>query len=71
MPCKGDPLAWWKENLSDLQMLVPLVRYVFGIVATSVPSEQLFSVAGNTISLRRARLKPTTVRNILFINKNC
>ena len=71
VPCKGDPLAWWKENLSDLQMLVPLVRYVFGIVATSVPSEQLFSVAGNTISLRRARLKPTTVRNILFINKNC
>ena len=71
VPCKGDPLAWWKENLSDSQMLVPLVRYVFGIVATSVPSEQLFSVAGNAISLRRARLKPTTVRNILFINKNC
>ena len=42
VPCKKDPLAWWTENLSDSQMLIPLVTHVFEIVATSVPSEQCF-----------------------------
>ena len=39
------------------------------IPATSIPSERLFSKAGQLLSERRSRLKPKNVDKILFLNK--
>src|SRR6266542_2953029 len=38
--------------------------------STSVPSERLFSSAGNTLTKKRNRLNPTSVHDILFLKEN-
>lgn len=67
-----DPLLWWKakKDHSILRHFVPLIPKFFCIPATSVPSEQLFSKAGELITKKRNRIKGTMVDQILFLNKN-
>jgi len=40
------------------------------IPATSVPSERIFSKAGQIVSQRRNRLSPKNVDVLIFLNKN-
>ena len=40
------------------------------IPGSSVPLEQLFSKAGESIPQKRSQLKPDNVNMILFLNKN-
>ena len=40
-----------------------------GTRGTSVPSERLFSKAGEAIAARRSNIKPKNVDMILFLNK--
>ena len=47
------PLQWWKEHKSNYPTLSKLARNTLCIVATSVPSESLFSISGNIISHKR------------------
>ena len=68
----ADPLKWWKRKKSD-GSLVPLAELAgkfLCIPATSVPSEQLFSCAGNLISEKRSRLCKENVDMLLFLFKN-
>ena len=44
----SDPLKWWSKQRSVYPLMSRLVQKVFSFVATSVPSEQLFSSAGET-----------------------
>jgi hypothetical protein len=44
-----------------------MARDYLTIQATSVPSEQAFSIAGNTISKTRNRLLPETARACLCL----
>jgi len=69
---EGCPLAWWraKRDFGNLGSVIPVVKKYFCIPATSVPSEQLFSMAGLLITKKRNALDPHNVDMILFLNKN-
>jgi len=52
------------HNGAKYTRLVHLALKNLGIPTTSVPSEKLFSKAGEIVSRRRASLKPTAVDNL-------
>ena len=66
---KEDPLEWWRKHEAHLPRLSKLAKKYLAIPATSVPSERVFSKAGELVSARRANLKPKNVDMILFLNK--
>ena len=47
-----------------------MARKYLCITATSVPSEQLFSTAGNIVSDKRSALLPENVEKLLFLHSN-
>lgn len=65
-----DPLDWWKVNGSLFSTLVPLVKVVHSIPATSTPSERSFSHAKRVITSDRNRLMGHTVSMTMFIHDN-
>jgi hypothetical protein len=65
-----DPLEWWKFNDYKFPKIAILARKYLRVPATEVPSERSFSVAGNTVTRRRALLDPAKVDELLFIHKN-
>jgi hypothetical protein len=54
----ANPLQWWCEREKVYPNISRLVRKIFSFVATSVPSERLFSSAGNVITDKRNCLTP-------------
>ena len=64
----ADPLIFWFTNTVKYPHLSMLVRQYFCIMGTSVPSERVFSKAGNIIDKKRSRLKENIVNQILFLN---
>ena len=66
---KKDPLIWWRENEMNFPNLAKQARTYLAIPATSVPSERVFSKAGEIVSARRASIKSKNVDMILFLNK--
>jgi hypothetical protein len=65
-----DILAWWKERQNDFPQLALVARQVLGIVATSAPSERVFSTGGNVVTQLRQRLDPQNVDKLIFLNQN-
>lgn len=70
IPRNQDPLQWWRENEAMFPLLKNVAKRYLCIPATSVPSERLFSKAGELISHRRNGLSPNNVDMVLFLNKN-
>ena len=64
-----DILAYWKAKSKDPQWipLAHMARDYLVVQATSVPSEQMFSVAKFTINPTRNRLNPEKVRATLCL----
>ncbi|KAL0224269.1 hypothetical protein P9112_003659 [Eukaryota sp. TZLM1-RC] len=62
-----DPLEWWKINSSRFPCLAKAARDYLSIQATSVPSESLFSVAGDIARSRRSRLSPLNMRVLVSL----
>ena len=67
-----DPLTYWKGKKEEglLPKMIPVVKKFLCVPATSVPSEQLFSKAGELIPARRNRLGKKMINILLFLNKN-
>jgi len=62
-----DPLLWWQVRQEEFPILSQIARDYLCIQATSVASEQAFSVAGLTISPLRNRLDAETARVTLCL----
>ena len=69
-PVNSLPLDWWKKNESQYPMIAALARSLFAIPETSVPSERVFSTAGDILIASRSTLKPHLVDMMLFLKKN-
>lgn len=69
-PENTDAYLWWCLNQNNFQILSKIARKYLSIPATSVPSERLFSVAGNQITSQRTRLAPDFVNQLLFVKRN-
>ena len=63
-------LEWWRLNSHRFPNISQFARHMLCIQATSVPSERLFSAAGNLVTSKRASLHPDNVDKLLFLNKN-
>jgi len=63
IPC----LLWWKAHSTEFHILSQIARDYLAVQATSVASEQAFSVASNTLTKIRNRLHSTTARASLCL----
>lgn len=70
VPLASDPLVWWKENQFTFPLLSIMAKKLLCIPSTSVPSERVFSAAGDIVSSQRANLKAKTVDMLIFLKKN-
>lgn len=70
IPLMLDPLLWWKSHESMLPLLSRKARQLLCIPATSVPSERVFSTAGDMLSAQRSTLKSKHVDYLIFLKKN-
>ena len=64
------PLEWWKANEHKFPHLGRHARCLLAIPATSVPSERVFSTAGNIICSQRACLSTDNANMLIFIKHN-
>jgi len=64
------PLSFWQQSVSSLPRLAALARRLLAVPGSSVPSERLFSTAGQIVTDLRNRLSPESVSQLLFLNKN-
>lgn len=69
-PMDGDSLEWWQARRPAYPLLSSLAARYLGIPATSVPSERVFSCAGNLVTKKRAALRPDNVEMLLFLHYN-
>lgn len=63
-------LEWWKVNEPMFPRLAQLAKRILAVPASSVPSERVFSLAGNIVSKKRSRINPEKVDMMIFLNMN-
>ena len=67
---ESDPLKWWHQRRTTYPHLSTFLQSVWSLVATSVPSERVFSIAGNVVNEKRSRLLPENVDKLVFLYEN-
>ena len=70
IPRECDPFLYWKEKLPIWPILVKMARKYLSIPPASVPSERLFSTAGQIATDTRNRLDADKIEMLVFLNKN-
>lgn len=70
LPRMEDPIKYWLLHKAAYPYLYRVALQYLSTPASSVPCEIIFSKAGEIVSQRRSRLKPSTIKQILFLNKN-
>uniref|UniRef100_A0A673ACK5 HAT C-terminal dimerisation domain-containing protein n=1 Tax=Sphaeramia orbicularis TaxID=375764 RepID=A0A673ACK5_9TELE len=63
-----DVIALWQGKADELPLLSRHARKYLIVPGTSVPSECVFSTAGDVVSAERATLDPDGVNMLLFLN---
>ena len=63
-------LVWWANNMKRFPYLAKIALKYLSAPPTSVPSERLFSGAGNIYDEKRNRLAPEKAEMLLFIKNN-
>ena len=53
IPLNADPLQWWKRNQDNYPRLSCVAKKILCIPSTSVPSERVFSCAGDIVTATR------------------
>lgn len=66
----SNPLEWWSDNESRFPAVARIARSVLCTMATSVPSERIFSKCGWIVNKRRVNLSEKTVSLLAFIACN-
>ena len=66
---KANILMWCKLHAVRFPYLSRLARRYLAMPATSASVERLFSVAGQVVSAKRARLDPSTVTLLVFLHE--
>lgn len=64
---KVDPVQWWKLNGHRFPTLARMAQDYLAVPASSVPSEQIFSQAGDIITKKRNRMLDTSCSSLLLI----
>lgn len=62
------PLLFWKQMASTYPLLSELAKTYLITMATSVPSEQLFSKVGQTVTKARNRLQGKMISKVVFLH---
>lgn len=65
-----DPIEWWKSNASRFPILASVARRFLSAPATSIASEQTFSVAKAVYDPRRAKMSGGKAEMLIFLNRN-
>jgi hypothetical protein len=63
-------LKWWAANQRVYPAVAGVARSLLAGPATSVPSERLFSKAGDIVSKKRNALKPHKAERVIFLMEN-
>lgn len=66
----GNVLDWWKSHQAEFPLLANLAKTYLCIPGTSVPSERVFSSAGDIVNSQRSVLSPEHVDQLVFLKKN-
>ncbi|KAM9853513.1 E3 SUMO-protein ligase ZBED1-like [Aulostomus maculatus] len=66
----GNPFKWWEKEEGKFPRLAKVAQRHFCVPGTSVPSERVFSTAGDIVSACRSRLDPDNVDRLVFLQKN-
>lgn len=70
-PRQSDPLQWWSdEGKKRFPVMFQLAAKYLSIPATSVPSERVFSTAGQVISDKRNRIGDENARMLTVLHGN-
>lgn len=67
---ESDLLEWWKVKSTTYPNLSVQVKRMWTLPASSVRSEEIFSIAGNILTLKRNRLLPEHVDMLVFLHAN-
>lgn len=70
IPTDGNPLRWWKKHHSSYPHLAILAQRYLAVPGTSVPSERVFSTAGDIVTASRSILSAENVDILIFLKKN-
>ena len=62
-----EPLSWWHAHSTEYPVLSKMAKDYLSVQASSVPCEQLFSLAGNVVSKKRNKLDKSTIRACLCL----
>ena len=63
-------MNWWKTQAYRFPNVATVARSILAIPASSVPSERVFSKAGELLSVKRLQMEAKQVDMFLFLHSN-